>query len=214
MKKKRITMLTINFVGFLVFGHTVPAYADKIFNLSLPIKDLTWLSYQPSDDIKKVVAHFSKKYDVTVDSMAYTGLNYYSTGDRTRAMSWAMTFDFDDREKLTGIKYSHFKLEREGIPIKTNRGIRIGTGIYEVIKRYGKVKEVKSNKQAAYFLNLPYPFLIEEKTHPVYDYVILTYPFVIKDTSQKGELKFTLRYKKGLSRNDAVVVQMEYQLRE
>lgn len=210
---QKFIVLNIALMALFVFSCATPADAQETSNLILKIEDLTWISYKPNDDVKNVVAHFRKKYKLHVSSMANNGVNCYVTGDQTRAMSWVMSFEYDNREKLSGITYSHFKLDRKGMPITTSRGIKIGSTIETVIERYGKVKEIVNPRfPEDYFAKLPYPSLINDTSQPVYNYLELTYPFLIKETSQKGELKFSVRYKRGNSRKEAVVTHMKYQL--
>lgn len=194
---KSITLLKFVIVTMLFVGFRVPAYADDPKHLILPIKELTWISYSPNDDIEGVVAHFGKKYKTNVDSMTNWGIRSYVAGDDTRAMVWIISFEFDDRKKLNGINYTQNKIGKKGMPVVTGRGIKVGTGIAEVIERYGKVKEIENPKfPEAYSLKLPYPFLVEEEYPIVKNFVRLIYPFVIQETSQKGYITFTTSYKK------------------
>jgi hypothetical protein len=210
---QKFVVLSIVLMALFLCSYATPADAQETSNLILKIKDLTWISYRPNDDVKNVVAHFGKKYKVGVSSMANTGMNCYVAGNESNTTIWAISFEYDNREKLSGIIYSHFKLDRQGIPITTSRGIKIGSNIETVIERYGKVKEIVNPRfPEDYFAKLPYPALINDTSQPVYNYLKLTYPFLIKETSQKGELKFSVRYKRGNSRKEAVVTHMEYQL--
>lgn len=213
---KSIILAKLALFALIFAGFRVPAHADEHKHLILPIKELTWISYRPNDDIEEVVAHFGKKYKTKVDSMTDWDMRSYVAGDHTRAMTWIISFDFDDRKKLNGISYTQNKIERKGIPVITGRGIKVGAGIAKVIERYGKVKEVINPKfPEAYFLKLPYPFLVEEEYPVVKNFVRLIYPFVIQETSQRGYLTFTTSYKKkGQSRKDAIVIKIEYKLNE
>lgn len=175
-------------------GYHTESTAEEV-RLILSRQDLTWVSCGPGDAIDTVVQRLKLTHKVKMSSMAYAGMNAYVGGDPTAAMAWVLSVDYNDRGKVTGMKYGRFKASDSGIKIKTNRGIEAGSSISKVYELYGQSPSVKRRRD------------------PAMRYVYLEYPFLLEETGQKGELIFTLQHKVKAPELDATVISIEWVLK-
>jgi len=111
-------------------------------------------------------------------------------------MAYFASFEYDQSNRLTGMDYEHFKLTNKGLNVKTNRGIQPGSSISTVYSKYGQ-NPIKENTR-----------------NPEANYLDLTYPFVLKETNQRGTLTFALSYGKKELETNATVRGIRYLLKD
>ena|GEM_PF-6811561 len=173
---------------------TLPGTMVGAEPLQVTKQDLTFLGFEPNQEIEQVVKKFKKNYPtIPIDPFEDDGQTSYLSGDPTPAMAYFLELAYDGGQ-LTGVDYRHFKIERSGFPFKTSRGIQAGSGIQAVYEKYGKQADVTRSNE------------------PDHHYIDVSYDFVLQDTHQRGTLTFMLRHKKLEAENQAKVWGIQYKL--
>ncbi|MED4203650.1 hypothetical protein [Neobacillus mesonae] len=186
---KRLAVLLSFLLVFGLFSEN-PALAKGATTLTT--KDLTMWKIKPNDSassaIKKLKKTFKQLDFDKVDSS-------YITGDPTPQMAYYLELYTDSKGRVIGMDYEHFKAKNKGLNFNTNKGLKIGSSIQTVYKKYGKRPNVKYDKD------------------PGNNYIFLSYPIVLKETKQAGTLTIKTRYGKKSKRSAAKVYGFDYKLK-
>lgn len=186
---KKILIFISSFLLFFLLVLPVEGQA-KSNVITLSTKDLTFWDIQPNESVTKAMNKITKRYPKLEFSQSAS--NYY-TGDPTENMNYFLEFHTDSKERTVGVLYEQFNAKKSGLKFSTSKGIKMGSTIQEVRKKYGKTNYTETTS-----------------SDPGYNYVKFTYPIVLKETKQKGKLTIKMEYPKGAKKHTATVYGVEY----
>lgn len=160
--------------------------------LTLTTKELTLWKIQPNDPVSSSMKKMKKTYKKLDFDKVEDG---YITGDPTPQMAYYLELYTDNNGRVVGIDYEHFKAKNKGLKFTTSKGLKVGSSIQTVYKKYGKHPKVKYDKD------------------PGNRYIFLTYPIVLKETKQTGTLTIKTRYGLKSNQSSSKVYAFEYKLK-
>ena len=182
--------LAIYLCSFMLFLLMIPERGYANTQLTLKAADLNVWGVEPNELVSTSMGKFMKRYPKLDFSKVDDG---YITGDPTPNMAYFIEFYTDSKERVIGIEYENFVLNK-GLKFTTSKGIKMGSTIQNVLDKYGKKPKETTTK------------------NPEATYLTLTYPITIKETKQKGTMTFMLRHGKKEKRSKAVVYGYQYKL--
>lgn len=160
--------------------------------MTLTTKDITFWDITPNESVTKSMNKITKKYPKLEFSESEGD---YFTGDPTANMNYFLKFYTGGSERTFGVLYEQFNAKKSGLKLQTSKGIKINSSLSDVRAKYGK-----SN------------YAEKTDSDPGNNYVYFTYPFILKETGQRGLLTFQMRYSKGAKKASAQVYGIEYKL--
>ncbi|MGG1397400.1 hypothetical protein ABE288_06145 [Bacillus salipaludis] len=160
--------------------------------LTLKTKDLTLWKIEPNNSASSSMKRLKKSFKQLQFDKVDDG---YITGDSTPQMAYYLELYTDSKGRVIGIDYEHFKAKNKGLKFSTSRGVKVGSSIQTVYKKYGKHPKVKYDKD------------------PGNHYIFLSYPIVLKETKQTGTLTIKTRYGIKSKRSSSKVYAFEYKLK-
>jgi hypothetical protein len=110
-------------------------------------------------------------------------------------MAYFLELYRDSKGSVIGIDYEHFKQKNKGLKFVTSKGLKVGSSIQTVYKKYGKHPKAEYDKD------------------PGNHYIFLTYPIILKETKQKGTLVIKTRYGINRKSSSSKVYAFEYKLK-
>lgn len=185
---KKLVLFLSCFLIFFLLVSPIEGHA-KSNAVTLSTKDLTFWDIKPNESVTKAMNKITKRYPKL--EFSQSAGNYY-TGDPTENMNYFLEFYPDSKDRIIGVQYEQFNVEKSGLKFTTSKGIKIGSTMLEVRKKYGKnYTETTSSDQG-------------------YEYVQFTYPIILKETKQQGKLTIKMEYPVGAKKYTALVYGVEY----
>ncbi|MEH7085429.1 SH3 domain-containing protein [Neobacillus drentensis] len=186
---KKLLLLVSCLVFLVLFSENKVLAAGP---LTLTTKDLSLWKIKPNDSASGSMRLLKKAYKQLDFDRVEDG---YITGDPTPQMAYFLEIYTDSKGLVTGIDYEHFKEKNKGLKFVTSKGLKVGSSIQTVYKKYGKHPKVKYDKD------------------PGNHYIFLTYPISLKDTKQTGTLTIKTRYGIKGKKSTAKVYAFEYKVK-
>ena len=192
MKKVFLALVASILLFVLTLTPIANETAQAATSLTLTSKDMTLWGIKPNEPASSAMKKMKTKYKQLDFTKVEDG---YITGDSTPQMAYYLEFYTDSKGRVVGIEYDHFKAKNKGLNFATSKGIKVGSSITTVYKKYGKKPKEKTSKD------------------PGYNYIDLSYPIVVKETKQTGTLTIKVRYGKKEKRSAAKVYGYYYKLK-